>query len=39
MALIKDAGPGARRFYEFLQQPPARAVFRKHGFEAPGEPD
>jgi molybdate transport system substrate-binding protein len=39
MVLVKGAGPDARRFYEFLQQPPALAVFRKYGFEAPGKPD
>ena len=39
MVLVKGAGPDARRFYEFLQQSPALAVFRKYGFEAPGKPD
>lgn len=39
MALIKGAGPEARRFFQFLQQPLARDVFRKYGFEASGESD
>ena len=39
MVLIKGAGPEAKRFYHFLQQPEARAVFRKHGFALPGEID
>ena len=37
MALIKNAGPVAERFFEFVQQPPARAIFRKYGFVLPGE--
>lgn len=39
MVLIKGADPLARDFYQFLQQPEARAVFRKHGFSLPGESD
>lgn len=39
MVLIKGAGQRARRFYQFLQQPEARAVFRTHGFALPGETD
>lgn len=39
MALVKGAGPVARQLYDFMQQPPARAVFRKYGFTLPGEPD
>lgn len=37
MALTAKAGGTAREFYDYLQQPPARAVFRKHGFTLPGE--
>ncbi len=37
MALSKRAGPAAVQFYQWLQTPPARAVFRKHGFVLPGE--
>lgn len=37
MALLTGAGPTAREFYAFLQQPAARAVFRRHGFTLPGE--
>ncbi|MDW8468433.1 MAG: molybdate ABC transporter substrate-binding protein [Burkholderiales bacterium] len=36
MALAKNAGPAAVRFYEFVQSPPARAILRKHGFVLPG---
>jgi molybdate transport system substrate-binding protein len=38
MALTKKAGAGAVRFFDFAQSPPARAIFRKHGFVLPGEP-
>ncbi len=37
MVLLKDAGPTARAFRDFLRGPAARAVFRRHGFTAPGE--
>lgn len=37
MALLKTAGPVAERFYEYVQQPPARGIFRKYGFVLPGE--
>jgi molybdate transport system substrate-binding protein len=37
MALLKNAGPVARRFYAYVQTPPARAIFRKYGFVLPGE--
>lgn len=37
MALLRDAGPVARRFYAFLQEPTARAAFRRYGFVLPGE--
>jgi molybdate transport system substrate-binding protein len=39
MALVKNAGAVAQRFYRYVQEPPARAVFRKHGFVLPGERD
>jgi molybdate transport system substrate-binding protein len=37
MALTKKAGETARAFYAYLQQPVARAVFVRHGFELPEE--
>jgi molybdate transport system substrate-binding protein len=37
MVLLKRAGPEATRFFEYLQQPAARAVMRRYGFELPGE--
>lgn len=37
MALTKKATPVARAFYEYLQQPAARTVFRRYGFVLPGE--
>jgi molybdate transport system substrate-binding protein len=37
MALIKGAGETARAFYAYLQQPPARAVFKRYGFVLPNE--
>jgi molybdate transport system substrate-binding protein len=37
MALLRSAGPVAERFYRYLQQATARAIFRKHGFVLPGE--
>lgn len=37
MVLLKRATPPARDFYAYLQQPAARAVFRKYGFTLPGE--
>lgn len=37
MVLLKDAGPVAERFYAYVQQPAARAVFRRYGFVLPGE--
>jgi len=39
MVLLKNAGPVAERFYAYLQEPAARAAFRKYGFVLPGEPD
>ncbi len=35
MALTRGAGPTARAFYDWLQQPAARAIFARHGFELP----
>lgn len=37
MVLIKGAGETARAFYRYVQQPPARDVFRRYGFVVPGE--
>jgi molybdate transport system substrate-binding protein len=33
--LLKRAGPIAERFYQYVQQPPARAIFERHGFTLP----
>lgn len=35
MALLTRAGPVARRFYDYLQTAPARAVFERYGFALP----
>ncbi|GLI35560.1 molybdate ABC transporter substrate-binding protein [Desulforhabdus amnigena] len=37
MALLKGAGETAKRFYEFVQTPPARQIFIRYGFVLPGE--
>jgi molybdate transport system substrate-binding protein len=37
MVLTHKAGAVARAFHDYLQQPAARAVFRRHGFVLPGE--
>ena len=37
MVLIKGAGSQAREFFRFLQQPTARALFKRYGFGLPGE--
>jgi molybdate transport system substrate-binding protein len=37
MVLLKDAGETARRFYAYVQEPAARAIFRRFGFVLPGE--
>ena len=37
MVLLKQAGPVARRFYDYLQAPRARAIFDRYGFLLPGE--
>ncbi|MCZ4312113.1 molybdate ABC transporter substrate-binding protein [Comamonadaceae bacterium G21597-S1] len=38
MVLTRKAGPEARAFYQYLQQPPARAIFKRFGFVLPGAP-
>ncbi len=35
-AVIRGAAPGAAAFAAFLRSPPARAIFRRHGFRDPG---
>ena len=35
MVLLKRAGPAAQRFYEYLQGPSARALFKQYGFALP----
>jgi molybdate transport system substrate-binding protein len=35
MALLKRAGPVARRFYDYVQGPVARAILERHGFSLP----
>ncbi len=37
MVLLKDATPAARRFYEYLGSPAARAVLEHFGFSLPGD--
>jgi molybdate transport system substrate-binding protein len=37
MVLTRNAGPTARQFYDYLQQPAARSVLRQYGFVLPGE--
>lgn len=37
MVLLKGAGETAQAFYEYVQQPAARAIFRRYGFVLPGE--
>jgi molybdate transport system substrate-binding protein len=37
MVLLKEAGSVAEQFYAYLQQPAARAIFRRYGFVLPGE--
>lgn len=37
MVLLKNATPIAERFYAYLQEEPARAIFRRYGFVLPGE--
>jgi molybdate transport system substrate-binding protein len=35
MVLLEGAGPAARRFYDYVQRPAARAVLARYGFQAP----
>jgi molybdate transport system substrate-binding protein len=37
MVLLKNANAGARQFYAYLQEAPARRVFKRYGFLLPGE--
>lgn len=37
MVLLKRAGTAAEKFYRYLQEQPARAIFRRYGFVLPGE--
>ena len=37
MVLMKDAGPVARSFYRYVQQPSSRRTFVRYGFALPGE--
>ena len=37
MALTRQAGSAARYFYDYLQQPAARAIFERYGFSLPGK--
>jgi molybdate transport system substrate-binding protein len=39
MVLLNNAGPVAERFYAYVQEPAARAIFHKYGFVMPGETD
>jgi molybdate transport system substrate-binding protein len=36
MVLLRRAGPVASRFYDYLQQPAARAILQRHAFALPG---
>ena len=37
MALMPHAGPTAEAFFAYVQEPAARAIFRRYGFLLPGE--
>jgi molybdate transport system substrate-binding protein len=37
MVLVKGAGPIARRFYVYMQEPAARGILKRYGFVLPGE--
>ena len=37
MVLMQNASDTAKAFYSYIQQPPARVIFRKYGFLLPGE--
>ncbi len=39
MVLLKNSGATAQAFFTYMQQPAARAVLRRYGFEMPGEAD
>jgi molybdate transport system substrate-binding protein len=36
MVLMKRAGPTAAKFYDYMQQPAARAILERYGFVIPG---
>ena len=38
MVLVKGAGETARAFYAYLQQPAARQILARYGFQLPAEP-
>lgn len=35
MVLLKNAGPEARKFYDYLQQPTSRKILERYGFAVP----
>jgi molybdate transport system substrate-binding protein len=35
MVVLARAGPTAGRFFEFMREPPARAILARHGFDLP----
>jgi molybdate transport system substrate-binding protein len=35
MVLLKRAGPVAERFYQYMQEPAARAILTRYGFTLP----
>ena len=37
MVLLPNAGPVAQAFYAYVQEPAARAIFKRYGFVLPGE--
>jgi molybdate transport system substrate-binding protein len=37
MVLLRNAGPVAEQFYDYLRKPAARAILRRNGFALPGE--
>ncbi len=37
MVLLKNASPAIAAFYDYLQQPAAQAILRRHGFAVPAE--
>jgi molybdate transport system substrate-binding protein len=37
MALTRRATPQASAFYDYLQRPASRQVFKRYGFALPGE--